>query len=85
MDNRISLYAAQYGKCAVTGTELSIDEIHYHHKIPIKMGGSDEYSNLIIVHRNVHILIHATNIETIQAYLSIGIVQQICSNVTEEL
>ncbi len=71
MDNRISLYAAQYGKCAVTGNELSIDEIQCHHKIPVNMGGTDEYSNLIIVHRNVHILIHAANAQTIQAYLDI--------------
>jgi len=32
MDNRVSLYAAQYGKCAVTGKVLWIDEIHCHHK-----------------------------------------------------
>ena len=32
-DNRISLYAAQYGKCAVTGRELEFDEIHCHHKL----------------------------------------------------
>ena len=69
MDNRISLYAAQYGKCAVTGTELFVDEIHCHHKIPLNMGGSDEYSNLIIVHTDVHILIHSTDVETISKYL----------------
>lgn len=69
MDNRISLYAAQYGKCAVTGTELFVDEIHCHHKIPLNMGGSDEYSNLIIVHTDVHILVHSTDVETISKYL----------------
>ena len=69
MDNRISLYAAQYGKCAVTGIELFVDEIHCHHKIPLNMGGSDEYSNLIIVHTDVHILIHSTDVETISKYL----------------
>ena len=35
MDNRVSLYAAQYGKCAITGAVLWIDEIHCHHKKPI--------------------------------------------------
>lgn len=69
MDNRVSLYAAQYGKCAVTGKVLWIDEIHCHHKKPLSQGGTDEYKNLIIVHIDVHKLIHATKPETIQAYL----------------
>ncbi len=69
MDNRVSLYAAQYGKCAVTGKVLWIDEIHCHHKKPISQGGTDEYKNLIIVHIDIHKLIHATKPETIQAYL----------------
>ena len=70
MDNRISLYAAQYGRCAITGKELSIDEIHCHHKLPLKCGGDDRYSNLIIVHKDVHTLIHATSEETILTYLN---------------
>ncbi len=70
MDNRVSLYAAQYGKCAVTGKVLWIDEIHCHHKKPISQGGKDEYKNLIIIHIDVHKLIHATKPETIQAYLN---------------
>ncbi len=69
MDNRVSLYAAQCGKCAVTGKVLWIDEIHCHHKKPISQGGTDEYKNLIIVHIDIHKLIHATKPETIQAYL----------------
>lgn len=70
MDNRISLYAAQYGKCAVTGEILWIDEIHCHHKKPVSKDGTDEYKNLVIVHEDVHKLIHATRKETITAYLS---------------
>lgn len=70
MDNRVSLYAAQYGKCAVTGKVLWIDEIHCHHKKPLSQGGTDEYKNLIIVHIDVHKLIHATKPETVQAYLN---------------
>ena len=69
LDNRVSLYAAQYGKCAVTGRILWIDEIHCHHKKPTSQGGTDEYNNLVIVHKDVHMLIHAVKSETIQAYL----------------
>ena len=69
LDNRVSLYAAQFGKCAVTGNVLWIDEIHCHHKKPTRQGGTDEYKNLVIVHKDVHMLIHAVKTETIQAYL----------------
>ena len=69
-DNRISLYYAQKGQCAVTGEKFtSTDEIHCHHKIPKSQGGTDEYQNLILVTAPVHKLIHATNPETIQKYL----------------
>ena len=68
-DNKISLYAAQYGKCAVLGVVLDIDDIHCHHKLPKKLGGKDNYQNLIIVHQDVHRLLHATQDETINRYL----------------
>lgn len=69
MDNRLSLYCAQYGKCAVTGRILERDEIHCHHKVPKGQGGRDQYANLVIVHVDVHHLIHATRQETIDKYL----------------
>ena len=68
-DNRISLYAAQYGRCAVSGTELMPYDIRCHHKVPLENGGTDKYSNLILVTETVHFLIHATREETIQKYL----------------
>lgn len=49
MDNRISLYAAQNGKCAILGDVLRKEEIYCHHKIPFKQGGTDQYENLVIV------------------------------------
>ena len=64
-DNRISLYVAQHGACAITKSPLSPDEIHCHHKVPKSLGGGDEYSNLIILHERLHRLVHATKQETI--------------------
>lgn len=70
-DNRISLFAAQWGKCAITGREfLSPNEVHCHHKMPRSKGGGDEYANLTLVLKEVHTVIHATNPESISAYLS---------------
>lgn len=70
-DNRISLYVAQHGVCAITKELLSLDEIHCHHKIPVSQGGGDEYANLIILHEQVHQLIHASNDETISAIMQV--------------
>ena len=69
-DNKISLYAAQHGKCAITKKVLNLDEIYCHHKIPREHQGTDEYKNLIIVSSNVHILIHATTRQIIEEYLN---------------
>ncbi len=70
-DNRLSLFCAQYGKCAVTGKVFSSpDDIHCHHLLPRHMGGKDTYDNLILITPNIHILIHATIADTIQSYLS---------------
>ena len=68
-DNRISLYVAQKGVCAITKEPLALEQIHCHHKTPVSLGGGDEYANLIIVHERVHRLIHATNSETISVIL----------------
>jgi group II intron reverse transcriptase/maturase len=57
-DNRLSLYVAQKGKCFITGKLLAIDEIHCHHKKQKAKGGGDEYKNLVILHKDVHRLIH---------------------------
>jgi pyruvate/2-oxoglutarate/acetoin dehydrogenase E1 component/5-methylcytosine-specific restriction endonuclease McrA len=70
-DNRISLYVGQYGKCYVLGNTLDVDEIHCHHKKPRALNGKDEYKNLVIVHLNVHRLIHATDNETINRYTNL--------------
>lgn len=71
-DNRVSLFAGQWGKCAVTGYEfLDISEIHCHHKTPRNQGGQDNYMNLALVLVDIHRLIHAKTEKTIQRYMDI--------------
>lgn len=71
-DNRISLFSAQQGKCAVTGIEFrSLADIHCHHKTPKSLGGNDKYENLVLVSESVHKLIHAKDKATVQKYLKI--------------
>lgn len=72
MDNRISLFSAQWGKCAVTGRDFrTLDEIHCHHKMPKESGGGDEYANLILILEPVHRLIHAKAEEVIARYCTL--------------
>ena len=65
IDNRISRFVGQNGKCYVTGIRLETNEVHCHHKVPLKLGGTDKYDNLIIIHKDIHKLIHSTNIKLI--------------------
>lgn len=70
-DNRVSKYAGQCGKCYVTERPLKFNEVHCHHIRPLKYEKNDNYENLIIVHKYIHILIHATKDETIKQYLQL--------------
>lgn len=72
MDNRISLFSAQWGKCAITGREFAVtDDVHCHHKVPRSKNGNDKYDNLVLILPPVHRLIHAIKHETIQSYLKL--------------
>lgn len=68
-DNRQSLYTAQRGCCYVTGKPLKIYDMECHHKIPREKGGTDVYSNLILLNYNVHKLVHATVEDTVNKYM----------------
>lgn len=68
-DNRLSLFAGQLGKCAISGAVLEFGECATHHITPVGMGGDDSYSNLLFVTTAVHRLLHATRTETIVRYL----------------
>ncbi|ONI40235.1 group II intron reverse transcriptase/maturase [Candidatus Epulonipiscium fishelsonii] len=66
-DNRISLYVAQEGLCAVS--QIILDRtIEVHHKTPVNKGGDDKYANLLLVSSSVHKLIHATSENVIKEY-----------------
>jgi group II intron reverse transcriptase/maturase len=71
LDNRISRYSMQNGKCAVTGIFLRAKDSHCHHVIPRSAGGTDKFDNLVVVHKWIHYLIHATSEKTIAEYLQL--------------
>ncbi|PGS46780.1 group II intron reverse transcriptase/maturase [Bacillus sp. AFS041924] len=68
-DNRISKFIAQYGKCAILGVDLGINEWHCHHINPYHISNDDSYSNLIIVDKAIHKLLHLKDKAKIEALL----------------
>ena len=67
VNNKISLFIEQEGKCAITGYKFqSIDEIHCHHIIPKSVKLNDDIDNLILVIKPIHQLIHSKNIDFIK-------------------
>ena len=49
---------------------MNITTIYCHHIIPKELGGTDEYKNLIIVHIDIHRLIHSANKDEITKLIS---------------
>ena len=69
-DNRISKFIAQYGRCAITGFELGTNDWHCHHKNPFHLSKDDRFSNLTVLHKAVHRLVHLKDIEKIKVLLN---------------
>ncbi|QQK79220.1 HNH endonuclease [Salicibibacter cibi] len=69
LDNRISRYSMKMGKCEITGMDLPASEVHCHHYMPKQLGGTDQFHNLRIVHKDVHRLIHHTDDEKVRILL----------------
>lgn len=69
-DNRVSLFVAQQGKCAITKNLLTLETLRCLHKIPKEIGGDDKYNNLIIVHEDIERLISSTDTKEIKEILS---------------
>lgn len=76
MYNRIEVYKKQKGLCYITGKQLDLDEIHCHHIIPKRNNGTDEIKNLVIIHKDIHKLIHMTNKQ---------LIQDMIKNISEEI
>ncbi|MCA1024449.1 group II intron reverse transcriptase/maturase [Halobacillus litoralis] len=70
LDNRISRYSMKMGKCEITGEYLHASNVHCHHYVPKNLGGSDQFQNLRILHKDIHRLIHVKDIEKIKVYLN---------------
>lgn len=64
-DNRISKFVSQHGKCFITKQRLEANNFHCHHIVPRANNGKDEFNNLLILHPDIHKLIHAKDLNII--------------------
>ncbi len=68
-DNRLSRYSMQLGRDAITGDFLIAGNVHCHHVIPVSKGGSDQFSNLIIISKETHKVLHSHNSYEVNAFI----------------
>ena len=66
-DNRLSLYSAQQGKCAISGEKFTLENIRCLRKVPQYKHGTDEYKNLILVTDTIAKLIDIRDTEKLEA------------------
>lgn len=59
--NRVSKWKAQRGLCSISRKELDPTNMEIHHILPVSLGGTDEYGNLVALHKDIHKLIHMTD------------------------
>ena len=64
-----SKYIAQYRKCSILGEELGINDWHCHHINPFHISKDDSYSNLIVLNKAIHQLIHLKDKAKIEKFL----------------
>lgn len=68
-DNRISKFFEQNGKCKITKNPLNINKMEVHHIKPRFLGGTDDYTNLVIIENHIHKLIHLVEKNKIEEHL----------------
>ena len=63
MKHRSALFKKQNGKCAYCGSTILTTEIsHVHHVLPKALGGTDNYSNLQLLHAECHRELHTNEL-----------------------
>jgi len=62
-DNLLSLYVGQQGKCFISGNILDVKTMICKHRKPKSLGGSDAYSNLVLLEPKTSQLIYSNMFE----------------------
>ena len=65
-DNRLARFVAVRGKCEISKQQLLFEDVVCHRLNPKEQGGTDEYKNLRIIHRDIEQLIYETEVNIIR-------------------
>lgn len=67
---RMAAYFIQNGKCYVTGAPLLQNERELHHRLPRQYGGQDTPTNLVLLTKRVHRMVHTEDFDEFYSLLS---------------
>ena len=68
-DNRLSRFVASKGKCELSKVSLAFEDVECIYLNPPSQGGTDEYANLRIVHKDIKRLIYSTDVKIIKSLI----------------
>lgn len=70
-DNRLSRFVAAKGRCELSGLQLDFDDVRTFRLVPRDEGGTDEYKNVRVVHKDAYELLYATDVNTIKRLIDL--------------
>lgn len=70
-DNRLSRFVASKGKCELSKVSLAFEDVECIYLNPPSQGGTDEYANLRIVHKDIKRLIYSTDVKIIKSLIDL--------------
>ena len=70
-DNRLSRFVASKGKCELSKVSLAFEDVECIYLNPPSQGGTDEYANLRIVHKDIKSLIYSNDVKIIKSLIDL--------------
>lgn len=70
-DNRLSRFVASKGKCELSKVSLAFEDVECIYLNPPNQGGTDEYANLRIVHKDIKSLIYSNDVKIIKSLIDL--------------
>ena len=70
-DNRLSRFVASKGECELSKVSLAFEDVECIYLNPPSQGGTDEYANLRIVHKDIKRLIYSTDVKIIKSLIDL--------------
>ena len=70
-DNRLSRFVASKGECELSKVSLAFEDVECIYLNPPSQGGTDDYANLRIVHKDIKSLIYSNDVKIIKSLIDL--------------